>query len=471
MDYSYVRFQRGLLANYQALEKKSDDTLYFVYDEDKGSTALYLGNRLIAGTGEIVGPSNLDELNDVLIKTVANKDILTYDSTQGQWVNMTFDKLIEEIQNDIDIAPSTEVYEIVLEVYTDEESGEKTKEAHNTAIARVVGSNAPNKGDIVIVKDPIAADKYQYTGYVYNGTSWAAMDGNYNADNVFFDEDFTFTKSVGTVTVSSGNKTVDAAGKSLKQFLAGLFAAEEESSITKPSISSFSINKAGSYEAGTQLTDITYSATFEDGKYTYGPEPTGVTVTAWTIKDNAGNDVGTEASGPLANYSVPGDSSYYLKATATYSDGNYAKTNLGNVSTTTRITASTTSNKDSNAITGYWQTFYKVVDSSVKNSVNETVNSSFIRGLVHDGAYAAKTLNLNAHEGAKCLVIACPANKTGITKAIMPSALNSPIPWIDGSPFTVSVEGATAAASTDYNVWIYEPASIDASETYEITIG
>ena len=53
----------------------------------------------------------------------------------------------------------------------------------------------------------------------------------------------------------------------------------------------------------------------------------------------------------------------------------------------------------------------------------------------------------------------------------MPSALNSPIPWVDGSPFTVSVEGATAAASTDYNVWIYEPASIDASETYEITIG
>ena len=53
----------------------------------------------------------------------------------------------------------------------------------------------------------------------------------------------------------------------------------------------------------------------------------------------------------------------------------------------------------------------------------------------------------------------------------MPSALQSPIPWINGSPFTVSVEGATNAVSTNYNVWIYEPASIDASETYKITLG
>ena len=37
--------------------------------------------------------------------------------------------------------------------------------------------------------------------------------------------------------------------------------------------------------------------------------------------------------------------------------------------------------------------------------------------------------------------------------------------------FTVSVEGATDAVSTNYNVWIYEPASIDATETYKITLG
>ena len=54
-------------------------------------------------------------------------------------------------------------------------------------------------GDTAIVKTAIYTDaedetnnKYSYTGYVYNGTAWAAMDGNYSAKNVFFDED-TFT--------------------------------------------------------------------------------------------------------------------------------------------------------------------------------------------------------------------------------------------------------------------------------------
>jgi hypothetical protein len=42
------------------------------------------------------------------------------------------------------------------------------------------------------------------------------MDGNYRADNVYFDEDFIFTKPIGTVSIpSSGNKTVSAAGKNL----------------------------------------------------------------------------------------------------------------------------------------------------------------------------------------------------------------------------------------------------------------
>ena len=394
-----------------------------------------------------------------------------YNSAESRWENITLDRLVAEIEPLLNVAPSTQVFQGELQVTTNDD-GSTTKETQEAALVRLPGENATlNKGDIAIIKDPIADGVHQYTAYVYNGSAWAAMDGNYNANNVYFDEDFTFTKSVGTVTVSSGNKKVDAKGKNLKQFLAGLFAAEEQSSVTKPSISSFTINKAGSYEAGTSLTGITYSATFEDGKYTYGPEPTGSTVTGWTIKDNSGNSIGTTNSGSLADYVVPGEGSFYLKATATYSDGNYAKTNLGNVGTA-RITAGTTSNKDSSAIKGYWKTFYKVLDVSVKGDIANNVTSDFIReNLTHDGAYAAKTLDLSAHEGAKCVIVACPASKTGVTEAIMPSALQSPIPWVSGSPFTVSVEGATDAVSTNYNVWIYEPASIDATETYKITLG
>lgn len=506
---NYVKFLRGTPTAYNNLAQKNSDTLYFVAEKDATVGKLFLGEILISGSTNAEGVVDyLSELKDVDTAGAVQNSVLGFDVTSNKWKVMDISSALtisvmggataqkvgtqglvpapaagqqgHFLRGDgtwapIEIpeaTPKTQIFEVELNVIVDEE-GNKTKEEHMTAIAQVVGEAVLTIGDIAIVKDSIVENNFQYTAYVYNGTTWAAMDGNYNANNVYFDEDFVFTKAIGTVTIpSSGSKTIDAKGKSVKQFFAGLFAAEAESDITKPSISAFSINKAGNYEAGTSLTDISYTATFEDGKYTYGPEPTGSIVTGWTIKDNAGNSIGTTATGALNDYIVPGDSSFYLKATATYSDGDYAKTNLGNISTKTHITAGTTSNKDSNAINGYWKYFYGVLDVSIKNDVATNVTSTFIReNLTHGGAYAASILNLNAHEGAKCLIVACPANKIGITEAIMPSALQSPIPWVDGSPFTVSVEGATNAVSTNYNVWIYEPASIDASETYKITLG
>ena len=86
-------------------------------------------------------------------------------------------------------------------------------------------------GDTAIVKTVIYEDaentennKYSYTGYVYNGTAWAAMDGNYDADNVYFQNDITLAGSytaVGNVTKSSNaaTGTLAAAGKSLSQVM------------------------------------------------------------------------------------------------------------------------------------------------------------------------------------------------------------------------------------------------------------
>jgi hypothetical protein len=55
------------------------------------------------------------------------------------------------------------------------------------------------KGDIIIIKDNIAEDKWQHTSYVYNGSEWAAMDGNYDAENVYFSDDILVTTKVGTI--------------------------------------------------------------------------------------------------------------------------------------------------------------------------------------------------------------------------------------------------------------------------------
>ena len=46
---------------------------------------------------------------------------------------------------------------------------------------------APTKGDIAVVKRAIAEGKDSRTAYMYNGTAWAALDGNYSAANEITD--------------------------------------------------------------------------------------------------------------------------------------------------------------------------------------------------------------------------------------------------------------------------------------------
>ena len=55
------------------------------------------------------------------------------------------------------------------------------------------------------------------TAYSYDGAKWCAMDGNYNAENVYFDSDLTYTAPIGVMTVpSSGAGKISAAGKNVK---------------------------------------------------------------------------------------------------------------------------------------------------------------------------------------------------------------------------------------------------------------
>ena len=88
---------------------------------------------------------------------------------------------------------------------------EGTREGDETdaeVIERVLSGASPNKDDIFVVKTLISGDKYSFTAYVYNGTAWAAMDGNYNAENVYFDEDLLTTSEIGNITLTNGQATI-----------------------------------------------------------------------------------------------------------------------------------------------------------------------------------------------------------------------------------------------------------------------
>lgn len=328
-------------------------------------------------------------------------------------------------------------------------------------------------GDTAIVKTAIYTDaenesnnKYSYTGYVYNGTAWTAMDGNYNADNVYFSDDMLVTKEIGYITLSNGQGTIPSKGKNLSEVFEAMFVKEQNPTTTQPSVN-LTFSEAKAYEVGTVVSP-TYSATFNAGSYTYGPA-TGVTVTSWEISDTAGNTAST-ASGSFDDVTVTDSTNYKITAKANHTAGAIPLTNKKNEYAAGQITAGNKS-KVSGAITGYRSFFYGVLDTS---SAEAPLTSAIVRGLTNGGAYnSSKTFTLNGSATAKRIVIAIPSNstRTGLKEVILTSAMNTPV--TDSYVKTtaaVKVEGVNGATAIDYTVWTYEPAAIDAGEVHKITL-
>ena len=145
-------------------------------------------------------------------------------------------------------------------------------ETKENAITRIVGDTIVVAGDIAIIKELIANEKYSYTAYVYNGTSWAAMDGNYNAENVYFDENLITTYEMGNYTLSNGSATIQAAGKNLKQLWDAIYLKEDKSiTIKKPSVSLTVSGSGTTVEVGSTFTRPTATLKITGiGSYKYG---------------------------------------------------------------------------------------------------------------------------------------------------------------------------------------------------------
>lgn len=341
-------------------------------------------------------------------------------------------------------------------------------ESDMDVIARVLvdATEPTHKDDIFVVKTLIADSKYSHTAYVYNGTAWVAMDGNYNADNVYFSDDMLVTKEIGYITLTNGQGTIPSKGKNLAEVFEAMFVKEQNPTTTQPSVN-LTFNQAKAYEVGTVVSP-SYAATFNAGSYTYGPE-TGVTVTSWEISDTDGNTA-TTASGSFDDITVTDSTNYKITAKANHTEGAIPLTNKKNEYAAGQIAAGSKS-KVSGAVTGYRSFFYGVLDTS---SADAPLTSAIVRGLTNGGAYnASKTFTLNGSATAKRIVIAIPSASTrgGLKEVILTSAMNTPV--TDSYVKTanaVQVEGVNGATAVDYDVWCYEPASIDAGEVHKITL-
>ena len=317
------------------------------------------------------------------------------------------------------------------------------------AIARVI--TAPSKGDITVVKRTFGGDKQSYTGYVYNGTAWGAMDGNYNANNVYLDDDIKMAGNytqVGNLTKSqNGTATFATKGKSIAEALTDIFSKRlQPGTPTAPAVT-LTFGQAKAYEVGTTVSP-TYSASLSAGSYTYGPA-TGITATSWEITDTAGNTADT-ATGSFADVVVADNTNYKITAKANYGEGAVAKDNLGSDSNPVVKIAAGSATKTSGAITGYRNTFYGTVTEKAE------VTSTIIRGLSGKSNEAwsnGKSFTVNIPVGAVRVIFAYPAILQDVSSVKDVNGLNAEIK----SAFTkssVTVAGAGADAGIEYKVYV-----------------
>ena len=326
--------------------------------------------------------------------------------------------------------------------------------------------------DIFVVKTLISDGKYSYTAYVYNGTAWGAMDGNYNAENVYFADDLTYTAAIGVMTVpSSGSGTIRAAGKNVKDVLASILAKEKNPTATQPAVN-VTCAQLGAYEVGTSVTP-SYKAALSAGSYTYGPG-TGITATKWSVSNGA--DTKETAEGTFDAIIVADNTNYAITATATHGEGAVPVTNLGNAYPAGKISAGTKSGtayksasaKATTKITGYRNSFYGTLTEK-----DGEINSVLVRGLATKSNKAlanGNSINLTIPVGAKRVMFAYPATLRDVSSVLDVNGLNAEIK----SGFTksvVSVEGAAGYQAIDYKVYVLDYANAnDAANTYKVTI-
>lgn len=263
-------------------------------------------------------------------------------------------------------------------------------------------------GDILINKKTIAEGETakQYTAYVWNGTAWTAMDGNYSAENVIMPDDMTITYQFGKYTIpSTGSTVLTCAGMDLQSFLNDAFAETKSGTVTLPT---FTFGAGGDRTAEIGTTYTLPAATLKMtgvGSYQYGPA-TGITVTAGsaevscttagftTEKSNTdvmalnstlATDAGTDSITYLSTAVT-----YNYGAHATYTQGAVPKNNIGGQDPDKQIASALCSLTCSAKFTGVYPAYYGFTTLSKANPTAIVANNG---NVTIDGVTYTRELN------------------------------------------------------------------------------
>ena len=329
---------------------------------------------------------------------------------------------------------------------------EATKNLHTTDVyqkeialggdkaAALAEITAPVKGDIAIVKEALEGGKYQYTAYVRGETNWEAMDGNYDAENVYFQKDLTITANIGVQTIpSSGSKTLSTTGKNIKQVFDMIVASEKNPSTTQPTVTLNSSN-IGSKEVGTNIA-IQYSFATNTGSYTYGPA-TGVAFSGYEATFNG--ETLTGDSGTFASIQVVDNTNLSISGKCSSSEGATPLTNLGNPYEAGKIAA-----KDytptKGTLTGFRGWFYGYYNGDQAIADPAAITSAQLRAF---GTKTSFPTTMNTTKMQQMFFAAPKGKKSSVS---ISNAVNgAPLTVVKG---TCSVEGANGYDAVEYDLF------------------
>ena len=385
--------------------------------------------------------------------------------------------------------------------------GSETIETDAQALARAV--KTLKKGDIAVCERVIGdiGTASSMTAYMYDGEKWCALDGNYDASNVYFNNDITLAgdyTAVGNVKLSEN--TLSAKGKSLDQLMQSIFTKELYPTKDTPTIAlSGDSNQSG--EVGTSFTLPTVTVKVSDvGSYTYGPA-TGITFpigdlviaecaststksnitgasnkksnTSAAVKDSTVSLTASNAKGTVYTDS---EISFTFDAVGSYTQGAMPVTNLGNDYESQRIAAGD-AHCDARTIkrTGwrnYWYGFVSTTTAAGLTRITDSTASNYNK--VTDGtktltaggaAISNKTLpTITAVAGDRMPVVVFPTSaKKKVTSATMPSSLNAPVTFTKIG--TVNLAGANGASAVSYDIWGYVADDMPVGADFSIVIG
>ena len=330
---------------------------------------------------------------------------------------------------------------------------------------------SPVDGDFCVVRRLIAGtaedEKRQYTAYIYakqsnsGAAAWQALDGNYDASNIYFNKDLIFTQAFGKYTPnSSGSVTIETNTNqmSLQNLLESAFAEEKNPTITQPSCS-VTLSNSGAKEVGTEFTP-SYTVNFNAGNYQYGPA-TAVTVESYDVTDtNSGSS--TTQTGSFTEFTVTEDTNYRINAYVTHTAGAIPKTNLGNDYDAGQIQGGSKT-AQSSTVTGYRGWFQGYYNGTQALADATAITSVQLRAFgVRNGNF---TNSITTNQ-MKQMFFAAPQ---GLVTSV--GVANS----VNGAPqtvnkMTVNVEGANSYEAIPYDVFYVANAVAESgSTTFTIT--